>query len=351
MHIATHILTEEKVAIKVLNKRKIETVSDVERISREIRILKCLHHPNIIQLYEIIESTSKLFLVTELAERGELLKYIKKRKVLPESEACRFFQQMISAIEYLHKLNICHRDIKPENLLLDSKHNIKVIDFGLSNTYDSGARLKTACGSPCYAAPEMIAGREYSGLKVDVWSAGVVLFAMLSGCLPFEETRGEKLYRKITGGIYSVPSFVSPEAKEMIRGLMNTDPEARFDIDKIKAHPWYNKVTPSHSDGIILGINKIPVNVAVAKSLRKFGFDIDETVRCLQQNKHNQITTTYYLALKKVELRESCLGELEGEVEDREPQKPSMCYRSPFAAHKSLKKSDRMPQISIFNLR
>eukprot|EP00826_Nyctotherus_ovalis_P048004 TRINITY_DN5613_c0_g1_i3.p1 TRINITY_DN5613_c0_g1~~TRINITY_DN5613_c0_g1_i3.p1 ORF type:complete len:350 (+),score=89.53 TRINITY_DN5613_c0_g1_i3:150-1199(+) len=348
---ATHILTEEKVAVKVLNKRKIETASDVERISREIRILKCLHHPNIIQLYEIIETTSKLFLVTELAEHGELLKYIRKRRMLSESEACKFFQQIISAIEYLHKLNICHRDIKPENLLLDSAYNIKVIDFGLSNMYTSGKRLKTACGSPCYAAPEMIEGKEYTGLKVDVWSAGVVLFVMLTGSLPFEEARGEKLYRKITGGVYSVPSFVSPEAKEMIRGLMNTDPEARFDIDKIKAHPWYSKVTPKHSDGIILGINKIPINIAVAKSLRKFGLDIDEAIRSLQQNKHNQITTTYYLALKKAELSECSLGKLEGEAEDKEPQKPSMCYRSPFAGDKSLKKSDRMPQISIFNLR
>jgi len=128
----------------------------VERVSREIKILKMIRHPNIIQLYEIIETPKQLYLIMEYASGGELFDYIVENTRLPEKEACKFFQQIISGIEYLHELGIVHRDLKPENLLIDHENNIKLVDFGLSNTYQQGSLLKTACGSPCYAAPEMI---------------------------------------------------------------------------------------------------------------------------------------------------------------------------------------------------
>jgi 5'-AMP-activated protein kinase, catalytic alpha subunit len=148
----THILTGEKVAIKILEKDKIQDMSDVERVSREIHILKIVRHPNIIQLYEIIETSKQLYLIMENAENGELFDHIVANMRIKEKEACRFFHQLLSGIEYLHKLNIVHRDLKPENLLLDKRNNIKIVDFGLSNMYKTGEKLKTACGSPCYAA-------------------------------------------------------------------------------------------------------------------------------------------------------------------------------------------------------
>ena len=171
--LGNHIQTEEKVAIKILEKDRICDVSDVERVSREIHILKLIRHPNIIQLYEvtymqIIETPKKLYLIMEYASGGELFDYIVKNSKLKEKEACKFFHQLIAGIEYIHKLHIVHRDLKPENLLLDHNKNIKIVDFGLSNTYKAGELLKTACGSPCYAAPEMIAGKKYVGLEVDI---------------------------------------------------------------------------------------------------------------------------------------------------------------------------------------
>lgn len=153
-----HNLTGEKVAVKILEKDKIQDVNDVERVAREIHILKMIRHPNIIQLYEIIETPKQLYLIMEYASGGELFDYIVKNQRVKEPLAVKFFHQIIAGVEYLHKLNIVHRDLKPENLLLDYNQNIKIVDFGLSNTFKNGETLKTACGSPCYAAPEMIAG-------------------------------------------------------------------------------------------------------------------------------------------------------------------------------------------------
>ena len=166
--LATHILTGEKVAVKILEKAKIIDVNDVERVAREIHILKMIRHPNIIQLYEIIETPKQLYLIMEYASGGELFEYIVSHTRIKELEACVLFQQIIAGVEYITKLNIVHRDLKPENLLLDHKKQIKIVDFGLSNTYKPGTTLKTACGSPCYAAPEMIAGKRYQGSQVDI---------------------------------------------------------------------------------------------------------------------------------------------------------------------------------------
>lgn len=163
MKAGIHSLTGEKVAIKILEKEKIKDKSDIEWITREIQILKMIRHPNLIQLYEVIETDTHLFLIMEMATGGELFNYIVKRKRLWEKVAAKFYAQLIDGIEYMGKLKIAHWDLKPENLLLDHMNNIKIVDFGLSNTWKNNNTLKTACGSPCYAAPEMIAGKWYNG--------------------------------------------------------------------------------------------------------------------------------------------------------------------------------------------
>ena len=150
----------------------------------------------------------------EYASGGELFDYIVANSRLSELETCKFYQQIISGIEYIHKLGVVHRDLKPENLLLDSNKNIKIVDFGLSNTYKQNELLQTACGSPCYAAPEMIAGHKYSGSRVDLWSSGVILFAMLSGYLPFEDPNTADLYKKILNCEYETPAGVSALSQE-----------------------------------------------------------------------------------------------------------------------------------------
>lgn len=210
---------------------------------REIHILKIVRHPNIVQLYEIIETSKQLFLIMEYASGGELFEYIVKKRRLQDSEACRFFHQILAGIEYLHKIKVCHRDLKPENLLLDENMNIKIVDFGLSNTYKQEKdTLKTACGSPCYASPEMIAGKRYHGLDTDLWSLGVILYAMTVGYLPFEDSDTNKLYKKILSCEYLVPGYVDKQAKDMMKHIMQSDPKQRYKIKDIKAHPWYGKI-------------------------------------------------------------------------------------------------------------
>lgn len=197
-----HIFTGQKVAIKILDKWKIEDINDIERVEREIHILKIVRHPSIIQLYEIIETPQRLFLIMEHCCNGELFNYITSKNHLSEQESCRLFQQLINGIEYLGELGIAHRDIKPENLLLDEEKNLKIVDFGLSNTFKKNEKLVTACGSPCYAAPELIKGLEYVGPKADIWSAGVVLFCLVCGHLPFEDQNTQSLYQKILSTDY-----------------------------------------------------------------------------------------------------------------------------------------------------
>lgn len=148
-------------------------------------------------------------MIMEYCNGGELFDYIVRHTRLSEKQACKFYLELISGIEYIHQSGVCHRDLKPENLLLDYDLTLKIVDFGLSNMYESGATLKTACGSPCYAAPEMIAGKRYHGLKTDIWSSGVVFYAMVCGYLPFEDPKTSNLYKKIMSAEYSLPKFLS----------------------------------------------------------------------------------------------------------------------------------------------
>nr|XP_010940255.1 serine/threonine protein kinase OSK1 isoform X2 [Elaeis guineensis] len=195
--IAEHALTGHKVAIKILNRRKIKSMEMEEKVRREIKILRLFMHPHIIRLYEVIETQTDIYVVMEYVKSGELFDYIVEKGRLQEDEARRFFQQIISGVEYCHRNMVVHRDLKPENLLLDSKCNVKIADFGLSNVMRDGHFLKTSCGSPNYAAPEVISGKLYAGPEVDVWSCGVILYALLCGTLPFDDENIPNLFKKI----------------------------------------------------------------------------------------------------------------------------------------------------------
>ena len=169
VNLCQHRITRESVAIKVLEKKRIKNQEDLERIGREIRIMRKVRHPHIIQFYEIQESKEHLYFIMEYANGGELYEHIVKNRRLTEPEACHIFNQLVQAIDYIHDFGIAHRDIKPENILLDSNHDIKLIDFGLGQNYTDKEQLSTACGSPCYAAPEMVARKKYNGIKVCVF--------------------------------------------------------------------------------------------------------------------------------------------------------------------------------------
>ena len=297
--LGTHSLTGEKVAIKILEKERIKDAADVERVAREIHILQLIRHPDIIQLYEIIETPKLLYLIMEYASGGELFDYIVAHTRVEETVACRFFQQIVAGIEYIGKLGIVHRDLKPENLLLDHEKCIKIVDFGLGNTYKSGEKLKTACGSPCYAAPEMIAGKEYNGVEVDIWSCGIILFALVNGYLPFEDPNTSELYKKILSETPKCGEFVSEECQDLILRILAKNPEERYTIDDIRSHPWYRQVSQQINPGIIVGLHRMSWDTEVLRYCEELGFSEEITSGSLEANKHNQATTSYYLLLKK----------------------------------------------------
>lgn len=244
--LATHAITGHKVAVKILNKGKIKQLGMEEKVQREINILHLCTHPHIIRLYEVIDTPTDIFLVNEYVSGGELFDYIVAKGRLSADEARNFFHQIISGVEYCHFQKIVHRDLKPENLLLDSNLNIKIADFGLSNLMRDGDFLRTSCGSPNYAAPEVISGHLYAGPEVDVWSCGVILYALLCGSLPFDDESIPNLFKKIKSGMYSLPSHLSQLARNLIPRMLEVDPMKRITIPEIRLHPWFQHKLPPY---------------------------------------------------------------------------------------------------------
>jgi serine/threonine protein kinase len=244
--LATHVVTGHKVAVKILNKAKIKQLGMEEKVQREINILHLCTHPHIIRLYEVIDTPTDIFLVNEYVSGGELFDYIVSKGRLSADEARNFFHQIISGVEYCHFQKIVHRDLKPENLLLDASLNIKIADFGLSNLMRDGDFLRTSCGSPNYAAPEVISGHLYAGPEVDVWSCGVILYALLCGSLPFDDESIPNLFKKIKSGMYSLPTHLSQLAKNLIPRMLEVDPMKRITIPEIRLHPWFQHKLPPY---------------------------------------------------------------------------------------------------------
>ena len=299
---AIHIITREKVAIKILDKSKIKDNIDIERIYREIEILKSINHPNISQLYESNSTIHNFYLIMEYIEGGDLCDYINKKINLKEQQACHFFRQIISVLEYLYDMGITHRDIKPENILLDSNHeNIKVIDFGLSNYCSDLELLHSACGSPCFASPEMLSGSPYNGITTDIWSSGIVLYSMLVGTLPFDDQELNALYDQIKIGTFYIPSTLSLEAIDFLKKILRVDPTKRLNIEQIKKHPWFNIDKNIMYKGIDLTVETFPYDENlidfVMNKYYKDDSDInkDNYIKMIQYHACNQYTATYYL--------------------------------------------------------
>ena len=238
-----YLPTQEKVAIKILEKERIVEKDDEIRVKREFDMLALFNHPNVILVAEIFESSDSFYSVMEYCQGGELFNYIVKNRRLNEDEAAFFYYQLINGLEYIHSLGIVHRDLKPENLLLTSEHLLKIIDFGLSNYFVVGQKelLSTPCGSPCYASPEMVGGHKYNGFKIDIWSSGIILYAMLCGYLPFEDKDNDVLFEKILECKVIFPKYIKGNSKDLIEKILVTDPEKRISIPEIKKHPFYLK--------------------------------------------------------------------------------------------------------------
>ena len=236
--LATHVFTGEKVAIKIMDKAALG--DDLPRVKLEVEALKTLLHQHICRLYQVIETESHYFMVIEYCSGGELFDHIVEKNRLSETESRNFFRQIVSAVAYLHSLGYAHRDLKPENVLLDKEENLKLIDFGLCAKPKNGieSHLQTSCGSPTYAAPELILGRKYLGSEVDIWSMGVLLYALLCGFLPFDDNSIKSLYRKILSGKYDEPGWLSNSSRKLIRAMLQTDPKKRITIQQLCKHPW-----------------------------------------------------------------------------------------------------------------
>ena len=300
--LASHSLTGEKVAIKILEKTKVTKLEEKERINRELAIMKKLNHYNIVKLYQIVETKLTIYLIQENVPGKEFMEYLTKKGKLKEVDACKFFHQIISGLEYMHKCGVAHRDFKPENILITKDDTVlKIIDFGLGNIYKHNQLLKTACGSPCYAPPEMIKEESYDGAKSDIWSSGIILYLMLCGKLPFYHEQNEIMYEKILSGKFEHPSHLSENAKDLLDKIIEVDPKKRLNFEEIKSHPWFNIINKNElmHKGIDTNEDIIPIDEEIVQDMEKLGFNKMELRFNLLKNFHNKITAVYDLFLKK----------------------------------------------------
>lgn len=238
-----NLISNESVAIKVINKDHIKREGLMEQIKREISIMRLVRHPNIVELEEVMATKGKIYFVMEYVKGGELFAKVAKGK-LKEDLARKYFQQLVSAVDFCHSRGVSHRDLKPENLLLDDNKDLKVSDFGLSalpeQLWNDGL-LHTRCGTPAYVAPEVLRKKGYDGAKADIWSCGVILFVLLAGYLPFQAENVMKMYRKVFKAEYDFPQWFSTDAKRLISELLVSDPEKRISIPEIMQNPWFQK--------------------------------------------------------------------------------------------------------------
>ena len=286
-----------KVAVKILNRQKIKTLDVVGKIRREIQNLSLFRHPHIIKLYQVISTPTDIFMIMEYVSGGELFDYIVKHGRLKTQEARRFFQQIISGVDYCHRHMVVHRDLKPENLLLDERNNVKIADFGLSNIMTDGDFLRTSCGSPNYAAPEVISGKLYAGPEVDVWSCGVILYALLCGTLPFDDEHVPTLFRKIKSGIFPIPDYLEKNVVNLLLHMLQVDPMKRANIKDVINHDWFRIDLPAY---LFPPINESEASIVDIDAVREVCYrynvaEDDVTSALLSDDPHHHLSIAYNL--------------------------------------------------------
>ncbi|EJD39005.1 Pkinase-domain-containing protein, partial [Auricularia subglabra TFB-10046 SS5] len=233
VRLGTHRLTATRVAIKQIPKAL------SAQLTREIHHHRRLHHPHVTQLYEVIATESYIWLVTELCAGGELFDYLVEKGRLSEDETRALFGQLCLAVAYIHDKGVVHRDLKLENVLLDERCRVKLGDFGFTREFERGSLLDTFCGTTGYASPEMLLGKKYHGQEVDVWSLGIILYALLTGTLPFDDDDEDEMRDKIIKGEYEDPEWLTADARDLIRRVLVQDETKRLTIAQILAHKWF----------------------------------------------------------------------------------------------------------------
>ncbi|XP_029315877.1 MAP/microtubule affinity-regulating kinase 3a isoform X12 [Cottoperca gobio] len=301
--LARHILTGREVAIKIIDKTQLNPNS-LQKLFREVRIMKILNHPNIVKLFEVIETERTLYLVMEYASGGEVFDYLVAHGRMKEKEARAKFRQIVSAVQYCHQKHIVHRDLKAENLLLDADMNIKIADFGFSNEFTMGNKLDTFCGSPPYAAPELFQGKKYDGPEVDVWSLGVILYTLVSGSLPFDGQNLKELRERVLRGKYRIPFYMSTDCENLLKRFLVLNPTKRGTLEQIMKDRWINagfeedELKPYTEPELdITDEKRIDVMVGM-------GYNLEEIQESLAKMKYDEITATYLLLGRKASEQE-----------------------------------------------
>ncbi|KAK2855781.1 hypothetical protein Q5P01_004516 [Channa striata] len=292
--LARHILTGREVAIKIIDKTQLNPTS-LQKLFREVRIMKILNHPNIVKLFEVIETEKTLYLVMEYASGGEVFDYLVAHGRMKEKEARAKFRQIVSAVQYCHQKHIVHRDLKAENLLLDADMNIKIADFGFSNEFTVGGKLDTFCGSPPYAAPELFQGKKYDGPEVDVWSLGVILYTLVSGSLPFDGQNLKELRERVLRGKYRIPFYMSTDCENLLKRFLVLNPGKRGTLEQVMKDRWINA---GFDDDMLKPFAEPELDIRDQKRIDVMvgmGYSRDEINSSLAKMKYDDITATYLL--------------------------------------------------------
>ncbi|XP_077195999.1 serine/threonine-protein kinase MARK1 isoform X6 [Paroedura picta] len=296
--LARHVLTGREVAVKIIDKTQLNPTS-LQKLFREVRIMKILNHPNIVKLFEVIETEKTLYLVMEYASGGEVFDYLVAHGRMKEKEARAKFRQIVSAVQYCHQKCIVHRDLKAENLLLDGDMNIKIADFGFSNEFTIGNKLDTFCGSPPYAAPELFQGKKYDGPEVDVWSLGVILYTLVSGSLPFDGQNLKELRERVLRGKYRIPFYMSTDCENLLKKLLVLNPIKRGSLEQIMKDRWMNV---GHEEEELKPYIEPEPDVNDTKRIDimvTMGFARDEIHDSLVNQKYDEVMATYLLLGRK----------------------------------------------------
>ncbi|KAF7686810.1 serine/threonine-protein kinase MARK1-like [Silurus meridionalis] len=296
--LARHVLTGREVAVKIIDKTQLNPTS-LQKLFREVRIMKIVNHPNIVKLFEVIETEKTLYLIMEYASGGEVFDYLVAHGRMKEKEARAKFRQIVSAVQYCHQKRIVHRDLKAENLLLDADMNIKIADFGFSNEFTVGNKLDTFCGSPPYAAPELFQGKKYDGPEVDVWSLGVILYTLVSGSLPFDGQNLKELRERVLRGKYRIPFYMSTDCENLLKRLLVLNPTKRGSLEQIMKDKWMNV---GHDDEELQPYTEPEPVFNDSKRIElmvTMGFPKDEITDALKGQKYDEVMATYLLLGRK----------------------------------------------------
>ncbi|XP_058465614.1 serine/threonine-protein kinase MARK1-like isoform X5 [Malaya genurostris] len=299
--LAKHVPTSKEVAIKIIDKTQLNA-SSLQKLYREVRIMKLLDHPNIVKLFQVIETEKTLYLVMEYASGGEVFDYLVLHGRMKEKEARAKFRQIVSAVQYCHQKRIIHRDLKAENLLLDSEMNIKIADFGFSNQFTPGSKLDTFCGSPPYAAPELFQGRKYDGPEVDVWSLGVILYTLVSGSLPFDGATLRELRERVLRGKYRIPFYMSTDCENLLKKFLVLNPAKRASLESIMKDKWMNM--GYEDDELIPYVEPKPdlkdqKRIGKTEALVAMGYNRQDIEESLTFTRYDDVFATYLLLGRK----------------------------------------------------